>query len=1014
MHGSLFPAVGLLSILVFPALAGPPASNWSVHVWQSDDGLPNNNVTGLAQTSDGYLWIANPGHLARFDGVNFETFPSIRFAGLDQKPVSLLRSRSGGLWVAMDHGGLALLNSDSTRVFTNELPNLIAWTLTEGDDGALWAICGGSTVCRFKDGQVKKFTGQNGLPAAPRGGCSMAKDGKGRLWFATAGELDRYQNGRFEAILRVTEPDTPIRLATARDGGLWICTGFRILKYDGDKAVELGGVQPEEPGTEPTVLLEDRRGGVWIGTTSSGVFRWSTNGSEHLETSHGAISSLMEDREGHVWVGTGGGGLDRMQPRAIKVEDAGAGQPMSAIQSVCAQGEGTLWATTEAGLLLRRGGEGWSIVSTNSNWPGVKATCVAADRAGNVWIGTRDHKLLCWKEGRFTSFGVPDGFPSRVIHALLVDATDDLWIAGEVPESLERLHAGHLQTFKLPPDIRIIRAMAEDAAGSVWLGTTKGILLRVSGAQVIDETARISGSPLSIRCLSATADGSLWIGYVGGGVGRLKDGHFARISSAEGLYDDIISQIVADAQGWLWFGCDHGIFKVKRQELEDIAEGRAARVRSIHYGRDDGLPSLQANFGDSPGSIRTDDGRLWIPMRTGVAVVDAGELRQDADPPPVLLTRLTVDDRTVAYYGGVAPVQDAMDLGQPQSKFRLEPGHHRLQFDFSALTFGAAENVHFRYRLEGIDENWVEAGTQRSASYSRLPAGDYRFQVKACNADGVWNESAAMLGFSVAPFLWQTWWFRFSALAFFTAGVIGAGRYVWFRRLRSRLRELEQKAALDRERARIARDIHDDLGGSLTQTLLLVNLTGKHQADPVRVSGYLKQISSGVRQVVQSLDEIVWAANPGNDHLPAFVDYVGQFAAEFLQAANIRCWFDLPDAPPDRPLAPEVRHNLFLALKESLNNVVRHADASEVRLRLTATDELLSVIVEDNGRGFAKAPDSTGADGLHNMRQRLSAMGGRCVIESTPGAGTRVCLFLPWPPRGEVAVASIAPNRGNA
>jgi signal transduction histidine kinase len=260
----------------------------------------------------------------------------------------------------------------------------------------------------------------------------------------------------------------------------------------------------------------------------------------------------------------------------------------------------------------------------------------------------------------------------------------------------------------------------------------------------------------------------------------------------------------------------------------------------------------------------------------------------------------------------------------------------------------------------------------------------------------VWNEAAATLGFSVAPFPWQTWWARLSALALFTAAVIGIVRYVGFRRLHLRLRELEHKAALDKERARIAKDIHDDLGGSLTRTILLLNLAGKNRADPARVEDYLKQISTGVRSVVQSLDEIVWAANPGNDQLPAFVDYIGQFAAEFLQTANIRCRFDLPDDPPHIPLAPDVRHNLFLALKEALNNVVRHANAGEVHLSLTATGERLSMVIEDDGRGFAGEPADANANGLRNIRARLTEMGGQCLIESNPGTGTRVSLSYPW------------------
>jgi signal transduction histidine kinase/ligand-binding sensor domain-containing protein len=1002
-HHVLFQRHALIFVLASRALAASFSPAWAAHVWQSDDGLPNNNVTGLAQTPDGYLWIANPGQLARFDGVNFEAFPSPSLVGLDYKVTSLLCSRAGGLWLGMDHGRLVYLDGKKPRIFvTNGLLNLTASALTEDDEGGVWILYGGNNVCRFKDGQIIKFNKPNGMPVSPRSGCSLARDNQGRIWLATAGELDRFHDGRFETILRIATPAVPVRLAAARAGGLWICAGLQLFKYSAvadEKPLEVGTLQPDQPSTEPTVLLEDRHGAVWIGTSSSGLFRYdASDGLSSVPTSHGAILSLFEDREGYIWVGTGGGGLDRIQPRAIKVEDAQAGLPMQAVQSVCEDSSGVMWATTENGLLTyhQERGDG-ALISADANWPGGRATCVAADRSGAVWIGTRSRQLLCWRDGRFTILGGADGLPSQVIHALLASSTGDLWIAGEVPESLQRLRAGHLQTFTLPPGIRVIRAMAEDTSGNIWLGTSKGVLLRVSGDQVIDETPRTTGAPLSVRCLHATADGSVWIGYVGGGVGRFKNGRFFRIDSSAGLYDDVISQIIADGRGWLWFGSDHGVFKVRQQELDDVAEGRSVRVRSIHYGRDDDLPSLQANFGDSPGSWRSHDGRLWIPMRTGVAVVDPAKLREDPAPPFILLNRLVVDDRTVAYYGGVVPVQNMVDLQRPQAPLRLEPGHRRLEFEFTALTFGAAENVHFRYRLEGIDDGWIEAETQRSASYSRLPAGDYRFRVTACNGDGIWNETGATLGFTVAPFFWLTWWFRLSALALFTSGAVGIGRYVSFRRLHLRLHELEQKAALDRERARIARDIHDDLGGSLTQTILLLDLIRKNSADSGQVEEYARQISSSARQVIQSLDEIVWAVNPANDTLPAFVDYIGHFAAGFLQTANLRCRLDLPDVLPNRQLAPEVRHNLFLVLKEALNNIVRHAQASEIRLSLVVTAESLRMDIADNGRGFDHAPDLAGADGLRNMRRRMEEIGGRCFIESRPETGTIVSVSFPWP-----------------
>jgi signal transduction histidine kinase len=304
--------------------------------------------------------------------------------------------------------------------------------------------------------------------------------------------------------------------------------------------------------------------------------------------------------------------------------------------------------------------------------------------------------------------------------------------------------------------------------------------------------------------------------------------------------------------------------------------------------------------------------------------------------------------------------------------------------------------VEFEYRLRGLDDNWSGPTTTRSFSYPRLPRGDYSFQVRACNIAGVWDQQAATLSFKVLPFYWETWWFRLSVLAVFTAGIVAIVRYVSFQRLRNRLRLLEQQAALQKERARIAKDIHDDLGADLTQIAYLGELAQQDSGEPGKVAERIGTISSTARQAVKSLDEIVWAVNPRNDTLPHLIDYAGQFAVDYLRSTGIRCRLDFPEQIPAWELSTNLRHNLFLVIKEALHNIVKHAGATEIWLRMDLREDMLKVVVEDNGRGFIQAPDDALADGLRNMRQRIEEIGGECRVESQPQSGTRVILNLPW------------------
>ena len=319
-----------------------------------------------------------------------------------------------------------------------------------------------------------------------------------------------------------------------------------------------------------------------------------------------------------------------------------------------------------------------------------------------------------------------------------------------------------------------------------------------------------------------------------------------------------------------------------------------------------------------------------------------------------------------------------------------------MEFEFTAPSFPATENMRFRYRLEGFDGDWTEVGTPRSAIYPRLPAGEFRFQVLACNNDDVWNEAGAALAFTVAPFFWQTWWFRIAALSGF-ASLVGVIVRRWSnRRLRRELERLEQKAALERERARIARDLHDDLGASLTQVGLMLEELHEQAGPPGEKEAQTGQISSRVRSLARDLDAVVWTVNPRNDTLANLAAYLGQFFLESFRTTATRPRLDMPEELPAQAISPEARHHLFLAAKEAMNNVIKHSQASVVHLKLSIVGGEFELKLEDDGRGFSTADAATSSrQGLKNLRTRLDELGGRCAITSQPGSGTCVCLTVP-------------------
>jgi len=578
----------------------------------------------------------------------------------------------------------------------------------------------------------------------------------------------------------------------------------------------------------------------------------------------------------------------------------------------------------------------------NVNVP-MAASLQAAD--GATWIGTANG-LLRWDNGAVKWFGASDGL-------------------------------------KLPD----VRTIAEAPDGTIWFGMLGGGLGRLQNGVVKQFQKRDGLSSDYVQCLKLAADGALWIGTSGSGVDRFKDGKFSKITAAEGLPNNFICAIEDDGRGNFWFSSHNGVFRVSRKSLDDCADGRISRVPCLALGKGDGLPSLECSGGLQPAACRLPDGRIGFPTSKGLEVVNVADERINLLPPPVVIEEISAGGHSLALH----PAADEV--------LKIQPGQQRFEFRFTALSFVAPEKMQFQYQLVDWDADWVNAANdKRVAEYSYIPPGRYTFRVRACNSDGVWNETAASVALLVLPQFWQTWWFYLLV----TAGVAGVVvRAVWFisrRRLRRKLEAAERQQAIERERTRIAKDIHDHLGANLTRISLLSQSAHGELENPAQAAVQLDRIYETSRELTRAMDEIVWAVNPQHDTLDSVASYLGNFALEYLGSLNLRCRLDVPLQLPPWPIPAEMRHNVFLAFKETLNNIVKHAGATEVFVALATQTRGFELVVRDNGNGFdpsAVPPRPGRGNGLKNIRQRLEKLGGRCEIHSAPGAGTEVKFLLP-------------------
>jgi signal transduction histidine kinase/ligand-binding sensor domain-containing protein len=986
---------GFIWILAVFSVQASTNAEWFTRVWQTDDGLLNNNINAMVQGRDDYLWMVTPVSLMRFDGVNFSTFPVEDFTGsIEPHNIrNIFYSRTGVLWIIPNLGRMIGLNPDFSIVTLpkNGLPKGAPWVVAETPDGSLW-LGYSSAIYRVKDGQVTQFNARDGVPAD--GAPSLTSDGAGNLWLIKGNQICIFGAGQFQLVTHMQG----IQCMTAsQTNAIWLVAHAHLFKCDANGKLQNFGEFQDTAAANAETLLEDHSGAVWIGTDGNGLFRYSNSGFERVRASHSCILSLMEDHEGNVWVGTGGGGLDRISLSAVKLEVMGNNEVLSQIQSICQDTNGTLWGATLDRMLVSRIDGTWTTVFTNAAFAG-NVRCVAANPEGGIWIGTQNGKLFRLLGTNYVTFDQGSNAANGSINAMLLTDAGDLWLLRR--GLLQCLHDGHIRTVDSTRRGLRFSAITEDTAGNIWVGAN-GVVLRFDGKNFVDESPYLSVSNHTVCCLYATPDGSVWISCGGLGLIRFKDNQVAQIGIEQGLFNNYISQMALDNDGWFWFGSDRGVFKIRKQDLEQAMANHNIRLHPIVYGRNEGLASLEAIFSTAspfvhPRAIRTQDGRVWLLMHTGIVVANSNVLPENTAPPSVLLTQIAVDGQVIASYGGLAPTQTVVNLKTLATPLNLPPGYRHLEFDFTAFHFREPENIHFRYQLVGFDNDWIDSGTERFANYSRLTSGNYQFHVEACIGDGPWSEAPAALALTVAPFFWQTWWFRLG-MGFLAISVVAMiVRYISFRQLRMRLRAVEQQAAIERERGRIARDIHDDLGNRLTKIELLTGLAQRDHSAPDKTVSHIQHISSTARQATNALDEIVWAINPSNDTLPHLINYLGQFAVEFLRTASIRYRVDLPDTPPSKSVSSEVRHNLFLVVKESLNNIVRHAGATEASMVILVTDQSVTVIVEDNGRGFDDVAKNGEVNGLKNMRQRMVEIGGEFELKTIPGAGTRLSFSGPW------------------
>lgn len=949
-------------------------------------GLPQSSVIAMAQTRDGYLWLGTLNGLARFDGNRFEVFTEWNTPGLiSSKIVRLFADRQGGLWVGAGGGGVNFIKDgqDAKLDLGGGGPGAEIASVCEDVTGAVWFYTVDGRLARCRGGKV-----ENVWPVAP--GFSVCRavisEPSGQIWIGTDAKLFSLESdlsaSAFELLLKSHPlPGKLDFLLASRKGGFWEFAKGRIFKRRTNVVERDFGAYPWGAARIMSAL-EDHAGQLVVGTQNGGVFRWDADGQSHRVPglSHDTALSLGEDREGNLWVGTDGGGLNRVKLNPFSLAAAARS---NVVQSTSVDANGGLWLGFNGEGARYWKDDAWQDYGAEQGL-GPNFSTVLVDHQQRVWVGTRGAGLFQFVGGRFQ----PASYArllGRNVSALHQDRSGRLWVGTDAGLACWDEHEWRWFDQASGLSGKEITAIADDAEGNVWFGTARAGLNRWRDGKFTSFPGT-NGPPCeNITSLWVDRDGGLWVG-TGNGLGHFFAGRWSRFTTKNGLTSDSINYLIEDEQDNLWIGSNAGLMRLARKSLANSAFDQTATLACRAYGIGDGLPTSECTQGSQPAACRTRDGRLWFPTIRGLVTVNPAQLRPNTNVPPVAIESVRLDDQE--QNTNVLQANWARDIVVPA-------GVERLEIHYTSLSLAAPKQARFKYRMGGHETTWTEAGDLREAHYQKLPAGRYRFQVTACNEDGVWNPTPATLAIVVLPPFWQEWWFITITGLLLLGAVVGVVHFISTQKLQRQLAELQQHETLERERARIARDLHDQLGANLTQVALLGEMAETDKNLPDEIEGYARQIAQTARETSRALDEIVWAANPLNDTLEGLINYTCKYAQDYLELASLRYRLEVPAQLPAQNIAPDLRHNIFLAFKESVNNVVKHAQASEVKIRLRLTPTTFTLEIEDNGRGPGEAATKTGRNGLRNMRQRMEDVGG--AFGMTPGAqsGTLIRLTAP-------------------
>jgi signal transduction histidine kinase/ligand-binding sensor domain-containing protein len=960
--------------------------------WRTQDGSLTAGMFSVVQTADGFLWLTSVSQgIYRFDGIQFVLWTLPIDGRTIDHIVSVHGDHSGGLWAVGEHEVFHLKGGVVTSHFVVE-GQYRTGNISEDPDGSLWMLQAGfnlhAPLCHITDHEVKCFGESDGI-RLPTGGQALLADGKGGFWLGGQRAVVHWRAGVSEVYpieaLKTNSGDGVNALALDSNGSLWVGLlpqgpGKGLGRLE--KGVFKSFVTPGFDGSKLGVfaLTLDRDGSLWVGTLGNGLFRIRRDVVEHYGRAEGLssdfVNDLFADREGILWVTTTNG-IDSFREPRVATFSTSEGLGGEEAVGVLASRDGTVWVANGDSLDEIKNGTVMSIRSGHG-LPGDQVSYMLEDRAGNIWIGVYDG-LYVFKNGRFLRISEPDHQPLGLILGMAEDVDGNIWaVCSGVSRKLIRIRDFQVRE-QFPTSQVPMGLIAPDPHGGIWIGPRMGNGTLVHFRDSVQKEFP-TGSAASLRTnhLIVQADGSVMASFDDGLVG-LRQGKAQRITTKNGLPCNAVYSFIEDKHKSWWLLTECGIVELPDSELQRWWVNPEAVVQARLYDALDG--ARPGRYGIRSADV-SPDGRVWFATGFVVQMVDPTRDWQAALPASTYIESVIIDRKKLA----------AID------NLKLAPHPRDLQIDYTSPTLTIPQKVKFRYRLDGYDHDWHDAGTRRQAFYTALPPGRYSFRVIASNSDGVWNDNAAKMDFSVAPAYYQTNWFRALCAAVFLALLWAVYQF--------RVRQLHQEFAMTlearvSERTRVARDLHDTLLQSAHGLLLRFQTVS--QLLPDRPMEAKEKLDNAIDQtadfITEARDEVqgLRDSTVQNNDLALAISTLGQELG--TDSANHPPAFHVALEGKARNLHPILRDEIYKIAAEALRNAFRHSQPRQIEVEIRYDNEQFRLRVRDDGKGVHPAilssHGSEGHYGLPGMRERATLIGGKLVVWSEVDAGTEVELRVP-------------------